>query len=235
MTLWYGFLSSLILVPLPADAGQKPKVDASRLVANALRAEATWHGFPGFVADLEIECNGKVGHGRVVVERDGQVFVESVPDAFRVWASQHLRCVVRQRLPKDDAANQTWMFVNPGTSVCRTDAPFGPCHWIQNQRFQADEVRQAGSKHRLATLKAERNPDNKYLPAVQVLHVWKAQTLELRSTETTLFSWQRVGGFDLPATVQVLSADATAKPAGGRIVLTGHRLLSPPNALFASR
>jgi hypothetical protein len=228
-----GFLPCLLLLPLPADAGSK--ADASRLVADALRAEVTWQAFPGFVADLEIECNGKVSQGRVVVEADGQVFVESVPDAFRLWASQHLGRIVRQRLPKADAASKTWRFVNPGTAVCRTDAPLGPCHWIRDQQFQAVETRDAKSKRRLTTLKGERNPDKKYLPSVEVLHCWDARTLELQGTETTLLTWERVGGFDLPATVQVLSADASAKPAIGRIMLTRHRLFSPTDALFTGR
>jgi hypothetical protein len=194
------------------------------------------------VADLELQRNGTSSHGRLVVERDGRVFVESVPASHRVWAAQHLGCIVRQRLAKDDVRNATWMFVKLwderprlGYAVRRTDAPFGPCHWIENQRLQAREVRSAKRRERLTTLKTERNADNKLLPTVQVLHRWKAQTLELESTETTLLFWQRVDTFDLPATIEVLAASAGDKPVSGRIVLTRHRLLSCPDALFAGR
>jgi hypothetical protein len=245
MTCWCGFLSCLFVIPVPADRGPKLKTDANLMVADALVAEATWLAFPGFMAELEIDCNGKVSQGRLVVERDGRVFVETVPAIHRAWAMQRLGCVVRQRLPKNDADKKTWMFVNLkeersplGQAVCRTDAPFGPSLWIQNQQFQAVEVRFAKGKQRLTTLKTERNPDNKHLPVVQVSHRWNTRTLELEASETTVLSWRRVGGFDLPATMQVLSAGTAAEattPEIGRIVLTRHRLFSSPEALFASR
>jgi hypothetical protein len=100
------------------------------------------------------------------------------------------------------------------------------------------ETRDAKSKRRLTTLKAERNLDKKHLPSVEVLHQWNARTLELEASETTVLSWRRVGGFDLPATIQVLSAGTAAEattPEIGRIVLTHHQLFSSPDALFASR
>jgi len=245
MTLWYGLLPSLLPAPLPANEGLKVQVDANRLVADAAAAEAAWQAFPGFVADLEIERNGKVSQGRLIVESDGRVFVELVLDSHRAWAGRHLGWIVGQRLPQDDVLKKTWMFVNLqrertplGYVVCRTDAPFGPCHWIGNQRFQAVEVRSAKSKQRLTTLKTERNRDNKHLPTVQVLHLWNARTMDLEATETRLLSWRRMGGLDLPATIQVLSVGTAAEPttpAIGRIVLSRHRLFSSPEPLFAGR
>jgi hypothetical protein len=245
MTLCFGLLPCLFLAPVAANEGLKVRADASRLVAGAVAADASWQAFPGFMADLEIECEGKVSRGRLIVEPDGRVFVEQVPDTHRLWAGERLGRVVRQRLPQEETANKSWMFVSPGRertpfghAVCRTDAPFGPCYWVQNQRFQAVEVRCARSRQRLTTLTTERSPDKKHLPAVQVLHRWDTQTLGLEATETTLLTWRREGRFDLPATVRALSAGAAAGPATaatGRIVLTGHRLFSSPGAIFASR
>lgn len=238
MATW--LVSCFLLTPIPMRDERGARADANQIVADALAAEATWQTFPGFMADLEIECQDKVSQGRLIVGRDGRMFVEQVPDSHRVWAVQHLSCVIQRRLPRDDVGKKTWMFVNPqneraplGYAVCRADDPFGPCHWVQNQQFRAVEVRFAKSKQRLTTLKTERNPDNKYLPAVQVLHLWNARTLELEGTETRLLSWRRMGGLDLPATIQVLSAGTTDTFAIGRIVLTRHRLFAAPQALFA--
>jgi hypothetical protein len=49
MTLWCGLLSCLFVVPVPANSGPKFKVDANRLVADALIAETgvTGVGDPG--------------------------------------------------------------------------------------------------------------------------------------------------------------------------------------------
>src|SRR5579884_3837244 len=113
MTLWQGLLPCLVLAPVPAHEGLEGKPDANRIAADALVAEATWRAFPGFVADLEVECNGKVSQGRLIVEHDGRVFMEQVPAAHRIWAEEVLCCIVRQRLPQEENANKTWMLVNP--------------------------------------------------------------------------------------------------------------------------
>jgi hypothetical protein len=245
MTLWYGLLPSFFLAPCLGNEDVKVKVDANRLIAGAVAAEATWRAFPGFVADLEIERNGVVSQGRLIVERDGRVFVELVPESHRDWAFEHLGWIVGQRLPKDDLLMKNWTFVNfpgerkrTGYAVCSIDAPFGPCHWIRNQRFQAVDIRLTKTKQRLTTLKTERNPENKHLPTAQVLHLWNARTKALEATETILLSWRRVGRFDLPATIQVLAVGTAAEPttpAMGRMVLTRHRLFSSQETLFASR
>ncbi len=245
MILWHRLLPCLFLVSGPVNEAPKTKAEANGMVADALAAEASWLAFPGFVADLEIERNGKASHGRLVVEPDGRVFVELAPAAHRTRAGELLDPIVRQRLPKGENAIGTWMPVSlrgePGPlghAVCRTDAPFGPWHWIRNQRFQAVEVRCAESKLLFTTLKTEQNPDDKRLPVVLVCHRWNARTLELEASETTLLSWSRVGSFDLPSTIQVISVgrrvDATT-PAVERIVLGRHRLFSSPEAVLAGR
>lgn len=239
MTLWHGFLSLLLVIPAPAG---RLNGDANRFVADALAAEATWRGFPGFVANLEIKCNGKVGHGRVVVQESGRLFVEHVPEVHRAWAAQHLGSVIRQRLRKDGMTDKTWMFVklrddrDPlGQAVYRTDAPFDSCLWILDQRVHAVETRCCEHKQRLTTLKTERNADKKHLPVVQVLHRWDARTSKLEATETTLITWQRVACFDLPASIQVLSVGVAGEPAITRIVLTRHQLFESPDRLLANR
>jgi hypothetical protein len=245
MTFWHSFLPFLFLVPLSDNARAKLAGEPNRLVADALAAEATWQAFPGFMAELEIKCNGNVSHGRVIVQRDGRVFVESVSDAHRVWAVPYLDGLVCQRLPQDEVGKKTWILANPrgqgmpwGRAVCSTDAPFGPCYWIQEGRFHAVECRLAKMKQRLTTLKTEDSSDNKHLPAIQVLHLWNAQTLELKTTETRVFTWRRTGGFDLPATIEVLSGGTAAETTSlaiGRIVITRHRLFSTPEPLFANK
>ncbi len=243
MSCWHGFLASLVLAAGPADPTQ--------CVADALEAEATWRAFPGFVADLEVEWNGRAILGRAVIAPDGRVFVEHLPESHRARAVLQLDGIVRQRLPRE--ANTTWAGVSSdpgsgcaGRAVCRMDAPFGPHWWIQNQQVQAVEARCAGHRQRITILKTDRNPDNKKLPVVLVAHGWSARSLKLEATQTTHLSWRRVGTFDLPATVQVLSAGNIAPvlagqglglpaPANARMTLSRHRLLTGPEVLLTSR
>jgi hypothetical protein len=245
MTLWYRLLPCLLPVIVPANEGLKLKPDASHMVADALAAEATWRAFPGFVADLEIECNGEVSQGRLIVERDGRVSVEQVPNSHGAWAVQHLGCIVRQRLFEDEIAEKTWSFPESKREMQPIRSrrvphgrTVGPCYWIQNGRFHSVEVHYAKAKQRLTVLKTERNADNKHLPVVLVSHRWNTHIQELNASETTLVSWLRVSGSDLPSTIEVISAgiacDATT-PVVGRIALTRHQLFSPAKGLLAGR
>jgi len=209
--------------------------DANRLIAETRAEEVVWHGFPGFVADIEIELEGKAAHGRIIVQSDGRIHLEHFPDHLRRWAMECLRRVIQQRLTEFVPTQQAWMFANSpkGQAVCRSDAPFGPFIWIENNRMVAIDVRVATSKQRLTTLKTQRNRDGKSLPIAQVSHCWNTRTCALEATETTLLAWDRVGGFDLPASLQILSA--SAQPAMGRMVLSRHQLFSSSEPLLASR
>jgi hypothetical protein len=120
-----------------------------------------------------------------------------------------------------------------GLGVFPTDNPFGECHWIRDRQIHATDFRSAKQKHRLTTLKTEQNADGKYLPTTLVLHSWNSRTQELESTETTLLLWRRVGRFDLPASIDVLSADSRAETRSGRIVISNHRLFASPDAQLA--
>ena len=227
MTGWFWLLPPLLMIP--AD------IDATQFVAETRSAEVVWHGFPGFVADIEIEWDGKNALGRIIVQPDGRIYLEHLPEHHRNWAQHRLCPLIQQRLAEFVPTQQVWMFVNSpkGRAVCRSDAPFGPCIWIENNRMVAIDVRVASSKQRLTTLKTQHNRDGKSLPIAQVSHCWNTRTCALEATETTLLAWDRVGGFDLPASLQILSA--SAQPAMGRMVLSRHQLFSSSEPLLASR
>jgi hypothetical protein len=219
--------------------------DANRVIENAMRAESAWLAFPGFVADLEVEWDGKVHHGRAVVAPGGRVFVEQVPAARGDWVAQRLGLAVHQRLPKDDLASNGWMFVDrnddfmpTGQAICSVDAPFGPCHWIRDGRIHAIGSRAAQRRQLRTTVKTELNGDGKHLPTVEVFQSWKLPWMELETAETTIHTWQRVGRFDLPATLHFISGGPIVDPSTPttvRIVLTRPRLFVPPSESLAVR
>jgi hypothetical protein len=223
---------SFLLTPERVPTGAT--AEAARLVREAHAARAVWREFPGFVADVEMNLEGRIGQGRVIVLADGQVYVESLPDNHRAEATCHLACLVHRQLDKPYGSGASWVFLGgarPGSSagiVRRTDDPFGFCYRIRNRQIVAVEHRSNGRKLTLHTLEWCLNPEKKHLPAVVAVHAWNTHTQELENTATYLLTWKRVGGFDLPATVRVHSAGANDRESPFvELKLTNHRLGGP--------
>jgi hypothetical protein len=231
----------LLLSPLfPAESAADRQAD--QLVFEAADASAGWNCFPGFLADFEVQRGGRKCLGRVIVEPNGRVHIEHVAGDYRRWSDDHVCKIVRGRLPADHEPKKSWAFASTqkprdpiGRCVYPADNPFGELHWIRERQIHAIDFRSGKQKHRLTTLKTEKNVDGKHLPAALVLHSWNSRTQELESTETTLLSWRRVGRFDLPATIDVLSTDSRAETSSGRIVISNHRLLDSTDAQLAGR
>jgi hypothetical protein len=82
------------------------------------------------------------------------------------------------------------------------------------------------------------NTDKKYLPVCYVVNTWDAKTDALTASSSFRHTWKRVGNFDLPATVTVVTAApgvaregppdlavTTGKQSAKSLKLTGHELL----------
>ena len=83
-----------------ADKEAKPAADAAaeKLLADARAARAVWKDFPGFTADVEVNVEGKVARGRVVVGPKGDVTLKLPDDEHERWARRALASVVGHRL-----------------------------------------------------------------------------------------------------------------------------------------
>jgi hypothetical protein len=68
------------------------------------------------------------------------------------------------------------------------------------------------------------NEEKKYLPVSYVVNSWDGKADALTSSASYHHTWERVGGFDLPATVTVVTAKAGGQTAR-RLKLSGWELL----------
>src|SRR5947209_5694948 len=96
-------LSSVVLVlaALVPARGEKSAADpaATRLLAEARAARASWEGFPGFAADVEVNVDGKVTRGSVEVSPKGKVTLELAGGAdAAAWARHTLGSIVGHRV-----------------------------------------------------------------------------------------------------------------------------------------
>ena len=97
---------------LPMSLNGPNLADANRLIAETRAEEVVWHGFSGFVADIEVELEGRAAHGRVIVQSDGRICLEHFPNRLSHWATERLCRVIQQRLVEFVPAQKAWMFVN---------------------------------------------------------------------------------------------------------------------------
>src|SRR5262249_3150872 len=85
------------------DGKKEGDPEATKLLAEARAARATWANFPGFTADLEINHEGKVHKGTVEVSAAGKVTVRVANPDEQGWVVRQLASIVAHR--RDDSAN----------------------------------------------------------------------------------------------------------------------------------
>jgi hypothetical protein len=260
MIHWYELLTSLaFLLPVagqsnllchqspdrPLPARWEAPSNPTQLVAQAHRALALWEGFPGFVADLEVSIAGKPAHGRIIVEPTGQIFTEHLSSPDASWVKTRLACLIHQQLRQGEVVGKEWKFIaddcepfGQELAVVRVDRPLDRRLWICNRQLAAIETRSCQSKTTTTFLTFQTATEGKALPGVVAVHVWNARTDELKTTEIQARTWKQVRGFNLPATVEILSVEATAvtpRPVRCGIKLSNHRLLLSANPLLADK
>jgi hypothetical protein len=198
---------------LPED---KPAGDpeATKLLADARAARANWDNFPGFTADVEVNVEGKVSRGTVEISPNGKVVLKLDGDA-KDWARRQLESLASHRL--DDTTTLTTPCAFADTV---TDHPLGRAIRVLNDEHhssyrirdrQVIEVnRHMGPvRFTITVLENRLNQEKKYLPVSYVVNTWKTSG-GLESSVSHHHTWERVGRYDLPREVTVV----TARPAG---------------------
>jgi hypothetical protein len=220
--------SASALVRLDRAARPAADPEATKLLADARAARATWEAFPGFTADVAVNVEGKVHKGKVEVSSTGKVKLAVGGDA-REWAQRLLASVVGHR--RDDA---TTLETPCAFADDVADHPLGRAIRVLNDEFHSSyrirdrQVivvnRQMGdARFTITVIENRQNAEKKYLPATYVVATWDSKSGALRSSVTHHNTWTRVGKLDLPATLTVVTAEAS-KQVARTIKLTGHKL-----------
>jgi hypothetical protein len=214
--------------PLERKGGDS---DAVSLFEDALAARAQWKAFPGFSSRIAGEVDGRAFDGRVTVDADGDVALETDDESARDWVQGQLESIVMHRqAPASGRPKSVLRFADD-----RDDHPLGRLLKVEGGRFAASyrvKDRQITVVNRhvgrndmtITTLDNERNSEGLFLPRSYVVQYWDDKTAGLLRTETVQDRWVRAGAFDLPAAHTV----TTASDAGFSVrtfTLSDHRLL----------
>jgi hypothetical protein len=224
-------MTYLLLAAAAVTAIDAEDPAATKLLAEARAARATWADFPGFTADCAVNLDGKVTKGKVTVSATGQVKLDGFGDAPARWAQRTLGSIVGHRMPGAD----------PGTP-CRfagddADHPFGRTVKVLNDEFHSSyrikdrqilvvNRTQGEQRFTITVLESRTNAEGKYLSTNFAVNYWDGATGELIRSEANYQSWTRLDQFDLPVTALVQTA--TRASDGGltarSVTLSNHQL-----------
>jgi hypothetical protein len=197
-----------------AEKGQADSA-ATKLLAQARAARAQWDKFHGFRAKLEINIDGRVTKAIVEVSAKGKVAIEA-PDAKPEdvkWARDELAQTVSHRLESSAARDTPCAFLDDNK-----DNPLGRAIRVLNDEFHSSyRVRDRqimvvnrqmrdGSRFTITVMENRLNKEKNFLPVCYVVNSWDGKTDALSSSATYHHTWERVGAFDLPAKLTVVTA-----------------------------
>ena len=192
---------------------------ATRLLADARAARATYHNFPGFTADLAVNLDGKVTRGQVEISNKGKVALKLDEAEAEKWAKGTLASLIAHRLDSGASEGDTpCAFADDdehhplGRAIRVLNDEFHSSYRIRDRQVIVVNRHMPGSRFTITVLKNIETKDGKFLPASFVVNTWDAKTDALTSSEAHHQTWQHIGEYDLPK--ETLSVKAT----GGKLV-----------------
>jgi hypothetical protein len=222
----------LVLASLPCQAEEPKKIEtkavtedpaASKLLADARAARANWAHFPGFKADVEVNIDGKVARGTVEVNAKGKVEMNIDDAASKDWAAPELRSVVGHRLDTSTDLNTPCAFLDDsahhplGRAIRVLNDEFHSSYRVRDRQIIVVNRAMKDARFSITVMENRLNEEKLFLPVSYVVNTWDMKTEALRSSSTFHHTWQRVGKFDLPATVTLVTATPAAEGKPGKL------------------
>jgi uncharacterized GH25 family protein len=216
-----------------AATSDKPAADAAatKLLADARAARATWENFPGFSADVEVNLDGQVTRGQVEVSAKGEVTLKLEKGAAAEWARPTLRSIVGHRLDSSADLDTPCAFADDnahhplGRAIRVLNDEFHSSYRIRDRQVIVVNRSLRDTRFTITVMENRLNAEKKFLPVSYVVNTWATEGGALRSSASHHQTWQRVGAFDLPRTASVVTASAGKLEARG-LKLSNFRLLA---------
>ena len=237
MTRWSLVVLSLTSLTALGGADKDAKAEAdpaaTKLLADARAARAVWKDFPGFTADLEVNVDGKIARGRVTVSPKGEVTLKLPDDEHERSARWTLASVVGHRLDDGGGPDTPCAFEDDnadhplGRAVRVLSDEFHSSYRLRDRQVIVVNRDMKDARFTITVMENVVNAESKFLPACFVVNTWDTKTNALTSSETHHQTWKRVGAFDLPEELTVVTATA-GKQEARRLKLSDVQL--PPRA-----
>jgi hypothetical protein len=216
-----------------ARTEKKPEEDpqASKLLADARAARANWEQFPGFSANLQVNVEGNITRGNVDVDAKGKVTLTGIDDpGLEKETLRELRSVVSHRLDGSASLKTPCAFADDnvhhplGRALRVLNDEFHSSYRVRDRQIIVVNRTMPDSRFTITVLENRRNEEKQFLPRSYVVNSWDLKTNALKSSQTFHQKWTRVGKFDLPSSILVVTASADGKLASRRLKLSHHKL-----------
>jgi hypothetical protein len=231
----------LAALALPAPGADEPAAKAqadpaaTKLLAEARASRARWDNFPGFHARLTINSDGQVTEGTVEVSPKGKVTIQ-VPDAdsraeVGRWAIEQLASLAAHRIDNSADLDTPCAFLDDnkdhplGRAIRVLSDEFHSSYRVRDRQIIVVNRQMKDSRFTITVMANRLNAEKKYLPVSYVVNSWDGKTDALASSSSFHHTWKRVGAFDLPATVTVVTARPAGKQSARSLKLSAHELL----------
>lgn len=219
---------------LPAKVAADDSPTASKLLDDARRTRAVWNNFPGFTSTLTIRTDDRSQTGTFTVDSEGKITLKGLDELGKGFARQQLESLVMHRLPGNTLPTEAEYVDEPaahvmGRSVRLAEERMGSVYRIRDHMITEVNRTMGNMRFTITVLDAFHDTEGKYLPHVFTVSFWNAKTGELESNHTYDQQWTRVGQFDLPAKLTIVSSDKKGRRVT-QMIFTDLRLLTPKTA-----
>ena len=199
----------------PAKAEEPKRVAdpaATKLLAAARAARDTWTNFPGFTADIAVNLDGKVTKGTVKVSDKGDVELDVPDSGASKWAKAELGSIVGHRFNSGPASDTPCAFADDvtdhplGRAIVVLNDEFHSSYRIKDRQIMVVNRNMKDSHFTITVMENRLSEEKKFLSSIFTVSTWDNGTGALLSSATHHQEWKRVGKFDLPAGLTVVTA-----------------------------
>jgi uncharacterized GH25 family protein len=218
-----------------AGAGEPKLVEdpvATQLLAEARAARAVWKNFGGFTAEVTVNHDGAVHQGTVEVNAQGKVALAlKAGQDLQTWARREIVSLVAHRLPGPTSPQTPCAFVDPkdqhhplGRAVRVLNDELHSSYRIRDKRIIEVNRTTKEVRFTITVLEDLLNQEKQFLPVSYTVTSWDPKSGQIVSSAAYHQTWERVGPFDLPRSLLIVTATPTGRESR-LITFSGYQLV----------
>jgi hypothetical protein len=166
----------------------------------------------------------------VTIDSKGEVHFKLDDTAVYQWAKRSLASLAGHRLDNSSDLKSSCAFADAvadhplGRAIQVLDDEFHSSYRIRDRQVIVVNRTTKDSRFTITVLENKVNEEKRYLPVAYVVNYWDLKDGTLKRAEAHHDTWQRVGAFDLPVQLTVVTA-LPDKQEARTIKLSNHQLL----------
>ncbi len=202
---------------------------ATKLLADARAARAVWRNFPGFAADLAVNHDGRVTKANVTVDAKGKVQLDMEDGDLKNWARRQVASLVAHRLPGATELSTPCAFADQvldhpqGRAIRVLNDELHSSYRIRDRQILEVNRSMGETRFTITVLDNMWTKEKQCLPLAYVVNTWDVKSGQLRSSSAHHDTWTRLGDFDLPVTIGVVTA-TPGQLESRSLTFSNHRL-----------